>query len=128
MKKLGMFAMAVLFATACENQRKTAVPIEEIWYCAGEWVKPIEGQDGEEGFNLASDGTASSINRATLVYSSWEQRGDTVIIKGESLGNGTNVPATDTLYARGDSLVQLYDGNVVAAYGRRDYPVYGRRR
>lgn len=127
MKKFGMFAMAVLFATACGNHRQaddntavTAAPVEEAQSCAGEWVKPIEGQDGEEGFSLAADGTASSINRATLVYSSWEQKGDTVIIKGESLGNGINVPATDTLYVQGDSLVQMYGGNVVAAYGKRN--------
>lgn len=127
MKKFGMFAMAVLFATACGNNGQTGdnaatadAPAEEAQSCVGEWVKPIEGQDGEEGFSLAADGTASSINRATLVYSSWEQKGDTVIVKGESLGNGINVPATDTLYVQGDSLVQLYDGNVVAAYGKRN--------
>ncbi|MBQ8277267.1 MAG: lipocalin family protein [Bacteroidaceae bacterium] len=127
MKKLGMFAMAVLFTTACGNHGQTGdnaatadAPAEEAQSCVGEWVKPIEGQDGEEGFSLAADGTASSINRATLVYSSWEQKGDTVIVKGESLGNGINVPATDTLYVQGDSLVQLYDGNVVAAYGKRN--------
>ena len=122
-----MFAMAVLFTTACGNHGQTGdnaatadAPAEEAQSCVGEWVKPIEGQDGEEGFSLAADGTASSINRATLVYSSWEQKGDTVIVKGESLGNGINVPATDTLYVQGDSLVQLYDGNVVAAYGKRN--------
>ena len=32
--------------------------------------------DGEDGFLLAADGKAASINSATLVYKSWKREGD----------------------------------------------------
>lgn len=119
--------MAAVLLTACSDNRKTegtdvaaqAADGGAVVF-VGEWVKPIEGQDGVEGVKLSADGTASSVNRATLVYSSWEQKGDTVLVKGESIGNGMTIAVVDTMLVKGDSLVQLSAGTVVAAYGKRD--------
>lgn len=42
----------------------------------GAWVEPVPGMENmQQGFVLEPDGTASSINMATLQYESWKKRG-----------------------------------------------------
>lgn len=50
-----------------------------------------------QGFELCADGTASSINMATLSYESWERSGDTLLLRGQSIGNGQTLSFIDTL-------------------------------
>ena len=58
----------------------------------GMWVEPIPGQyDKEQGFNLFANGTAKSINMATLVYQGWKLEGSTLILWGKSIGNHATV-------------------------------------
>lgn len=55
---LGMVAL-----TACNN-----ASIE------GSWVEPVPGMPGmQQGFVLDGDGSASSINMATLKYEAWKK-------------------------------------------------------
>ncbi len=57
---LGMVAL-----TACNN-----ASIE------GSWVEPVPGMPGmQQGFVLDGDGSASSINMATLKYEAWKKVG-----------------------------------------------------
>jgi len=85
----------------------------------GEWVKPIDGMDGEEGISIMADGKAASINRATLVYEAWTQNGDTLFVSGKSIGNGVTIETADTLLLQGDSLLHMASGEVVFKYGKR---------
>lgn len=62
----------------------------------GSWVQPIPGMEGEQGFTLNADGTASSINMATLLYQSWKYDNGNLLLLGESLGNGMTINFVDT--------------------------------
>lgn len=50
-----------------------------------------------QGMNLKADGTAESVGTATLKYSRWKTDGKTLIVHGESIGNGQTIAFTDTL-------------------------------
>lgn len=61
----------------------------------GNWIQPIPGQENQvQGFSLYSDGTARSINSATLLYESWSLSGDTLSLNGLSSGNGQTIAFT----------------------------------
>ena len=63
----------------------------------GTWVEPVPGMENmDHGFRLEANGKASSVNMATLRYETWKQEGDRLILTGESIGNGTTVPFSDT--------------------------------
>jgi hypothetical protein len=63
----------------------------------GSWTSPIDGMDiFQAGFTLNADGSAKSINMATLLYRSWKKKGSQLYVTGESLGNGQVIPFTDT--------------------------------
>ena len=65
-------------------------------------------------------GEASSINMATLRYKSWEQSGQSLILSGESIGNGVSASFSDTLTIErvtADSLV-LKRGDLSLIYSR----------
>lgn len=64
---------------------------------AGAWVEPIPGQDGVQGIKFENNGTASSINTATLIYNSWFMDADNLILSGVSIGNGQNIDFMDTV-------------------------------
>lgn len=92
MKKLslGIAVLAMMFASCGSNKKADTV--------VGVWVTPIEGQPGEmQGIDLKEDGTASSVNMATLVYQSWEQNGDNLYLTVKSIGNGMTIEGVDTL-------------------------------
>lgn len=79
---LGMVAL-----TACNN-----ASIE------GSWVEPVPGMPGmQQGFVLDGDGSASSINMATLKYEAWKKVGNRLLLSGTSIGNHQNISFTDTL-------------------------------
>ena len=55
----------------------------------GSWVQPAPGSDGKvvQGFTLYPDGTAKSINMATLLYKKWKRVGkDKLVLTAESIG------------------------------------------
>lgn len=75
----------------------------------GSWVEPVPGMEEQtQGFTLNEDGTAVSINMATLQYQEWSAGGDTLVLTGKSIGNGQTIDVADTLIivrANTDSLV-----------------------
>lgn len=89
----------------------------------GEWIQPIESMPGEtQGIKIDENGTASSINMATLVYEKWSQDGDQLILSGQSIGNGQTIQFTDTLKIETvtpDSLILSSNGNIIR-YSRKN--------
>ena len=75
----------------------------------GSWVEPVPGMEEQtQGFTLNEDGTAVSINMATLQYQEWSASGDTLVLTGKSIGNGQTIDMADTLLivsVNADSLV-----------------------
>lgn len=75
----------------------------------GAWVEPVPGMEGQvQGINIEEGGSASSVNMATLVYESWKQEGDKLILTGKSIGNGQTIEFADTMGIKrltADSLV-----------------------
>lgn len=64
----------------------------------GSWVQPIPGQENSmQGIKLDKDGKASSINMHTLLYETWEKKGDMLLLTGKSMGNGQIITFTDSL-------------------------------
>lgn len=57
----------------------------------GSWVEPNPINEKEvQGFVLHEDGTAESINMATLRYKEWWKEADTLVMVAESSGNGVS--------------------------------------
>jgi hypothetical protein len=89
---------------------------------AGTWVEPIPGMPGEwQGFALHEDGTAESINMATLDYQRWRREGDALILSGSSIGNGATIEIDERYRARleGDRLRLTADDDQVRDFERR---------
>ncbi|MGB6128677.1 MAG: lipocalin family protein [Psychrilyobacter sp.] len=60
-------------------------------YLLGSWIEPIPGNEKEfQGFTLNSDGTAQSINMATLQYQKWQFKDGKLILTAKSTGNKTS--------------------------------------
>ena len=110
---LGIFATICLsgYSLSCNGQAK----IE------GTWLEPIPGMENRlQGFKLEDNGKASSVNMATLLYDSWKQDGNHLILSGKSIGNGTTFAFTDTLVVDNlteDSLI-LRRGEMTLRYAR----------
>jgi len=67
----------------------------------GAWVEPVPGMANEvQGILIETGGRASSINMATLQYTSWSQDGNILILNGKSIGNGQTIEFSDTLEIR----------------------------
>lgn len=79
----------------------------------GSWVEPIPGMNGEQGVKLEENGKAQSINMATLQYESWTLQGNTLVLAGKSLGNGTTIEFKDTL-----TVVSLTADSLIVAPNR----------
>lgn len=106
-----LLGMAVL--TACSH----TAPIE------GSWMQPVPGMaDMKQGFTLAANGTASSVNMATLQYEAWKQEGNLLLLTGISKGNRQDIPFTDTLTIEkltSDSLI-LRKGELALKYAKAE--------
>lgn len=62
----------------------------------GSWVEPNPINEKEvQGFIINGDGTAESINMATLLYKKWWKESDKLVLVSESIGNGSS--GTDTI-------------------------------
>lgn len=87
MKKIYFVVMAALALAAC-----TAEPKLE-----GNWVQPIPGMENQtQGFTLQADGSAQSINMATLRYETWNASGNELTLSGQSIGNGQTIAFMET--------------------------------
>ena len=93
------------------------------YYIQGKWVEPNPiNADEVQGFELKQDGTASSINMATLTFQQWNLENGELLLKSQSIGNGQTIEGTDTLRIdklNADSLVLSRDGNVLWRLARQ---------
>lgn len=92
----------------------------------GSWVEPNAADPHwSEGFTLREDGTASSINMATLTYRSWVLQGNRLALEAISTGNHTSSTGTEayTVRAVSDSELDLIDSSGKArTFLRADRP------
>ncbi|WP_121964798.1 lipocalin family protein [Myroides sp. N17-2] len=101
---LAIAFMAITFAS-CKDQKETPVTEEttttevveqpvtpvDTKVLVGSWTQPNPINDKEvQGFELKEDGTAASINMATLKTNKWWVEGDKLFLAQESIGNGTS--------------------------------------
>ena len=101
MLRLSLFASALCAATLLTACTTTPDPV------AGTWVEPIPGMPGKvQGFSLEADGSASSVNMATLTTERWAREGERLILEGKSIGNGRTIEYRDewTVLEAGDVL------------------------
>jgi hypothetical protein len=94
------------------------------YYIAGTWVEPNPINASEvQGFNLNEDGTASSVNMATLIFENWNLSNSTLMLKSKSLGSGPALESTDTLHVvrlDADSLILArHSGEIIWRLGRQ---------
>ena len=92
---------------------------EDTQKLVGPWMLST----GEWGFNLFDDGTASSINSATLIYQKWRVEGSQLCLTIRSLGNRTQsvdeeCSAYETQGARGDAKIILTNDSRTTIYRR----------
>jgi len=80
----------------------------------GTWLQAVPGMpEMKQGFTLLADGSARSENMATLRYASWSAHSDTLVLTGESLGNGLSFLFSDTtifVFPHTDTLVLRQQG------------------
>ncbi|WHT37686.1 lipocalin family protein [Myroides odoratus] len=77
--------------TTTEVVEEVAAPAVDTKVLVGSWTQPNPINDKEvQGFELKEDGTAASINRATLQTKKWWVEGDKLFLEQESIGNGTS--------------------------------------
>lgn len=92
------------------------------YYIQGSWVEPNPiNADEVQGFTLNDDGTAASINMATLQMRNWDLEDDILILGYESIGNKQTIEGSDTLNVvklDADSLVLSSKGAIVWRLGR----------
>lgn len=86
-------------------------------YIQGAWVEPNPINAKEvQGFILNKDGTASSVNMATLVFESWTLDDNVLILGYKSMGNGLTLEGADTLNVvklNADSLVLSQNNAII---------------
>ena len=69
------------------------------YFIAGTWVEPNPINDKEvQGFTLKDDGTASSVNMATLQFNKWNLDNRTLTLSYTSIGNKQTIEGIDTLH------------------------------
>ena len=88
----------------------------------GAWVESVPGMEGKvQGVKIEKGGNASSINMATLVYESWKQNGDQLVLTGKIIGNAQTIEFADTLEIiklSADSLI-LNNGKMTFHYAKQ---------
>lgn len=100
---LAIAFVAIAFAS-CKDQKEAPVteetttevvegtsPAADTKLLVASWTQPNPINDKEvQGFELKEDGTAASINMATLQTKKWWVEGDKLFLEQESIGNGTS--------------------------------------
>ncbi|MGR6088099.1 MAG: lipocalin family protein [Arcticibacter sp.] len=80
----------------CNRPSDVELPENISQSVIGSWVEPNPINELEvQGFELRADGSAASINMATLLYQSWWSLDDSLFLMAQSIGNGNT--STDTL-------------------------------
>lgn len=118
--KVFLLAIVAMLMVACTSREKS---LEKETPCPvlGSWVKPIEGISGFDGIELKEGGLASSINSSTLLYETWSQKDDEIVLSGKSVGNGQTIAFSERYKVHkcdADSLV-LVGENIVLRFARQ---------
>ena len=90
-------------------------------YLLGSWVEPIPGNEKEfQGFTLNNDGTAKSINMATLQYQKWQYIDGKLILTVKSIGNKISSIGEDiyTIISVSENYLYLKNGNIQTIYNK----------
>lgn len=83
----------------------------------GTWVENVPNMPNlKQGFVLEEDGTAGSVNMATLQYNSWQQNGNELILSGKSIGNHQTIDFTNRY-----KIQKLTEDTLVLQSGSRTY-------
>lgn len=99
-----------------EIKPATADNIADIWL-----EMDTRGKVREDGFNLREDGTASSLNMATLLYEKWNRIGsDSLVLSGKSIGNKQTLEFSDTFQIAilNDTILELHKNKLRLMYHR----------
>ena len=122
MKRHIIYLLGITLVLASCSVQKDPVSEASEGSLVGRWTEPVPGMpDMRQGFELADDGTATAIGTATLQYEQWSANGDSLFLKGKSIGNGQTISFTDTLIINSfqfDSLI-VQRGQLVQTYTRQ---------
>ena len=95
MKKVVLLIALVPLLQGCKSNPTTS---SQAITPVGRWsISSDISTANYHGVELLQDGRARSINLITLHYENWFQRGDTLILSGESSEEGTEHEFSDTL-------------------------------
>lgn len=112
--KICLIVAAAALSSACGNSSGVEKQL------LGKWLGSVPGTEFEQGIEFRADGTAVSVNMATLQYESWRLECGKLLLEGTSIGNGISCGFCDTLdvvCVSADSLV-LSKKNLVISLAR----------
>ena len=88
----------------------------------GSWVEPNPINEKEmQGIKINTDGTAESINMATLLYKKWWKDADKLFLVSESIGNGSSSIDTTKyeIVKLNEKEIELKDRDYIVKYKRK---------
>lgn len=89
MKSLSIAILSVITLFACNGDKQSFT---------GNWIEVMPANlPFIQGVTLHADGSATSINMATLQYEKWKTEDKAIILWGKSIGNGQTINFADTL-------------------------------
>jgi len=131
---LTIVILTVLVLTSCNEISKQEKPAETtndvsdskmengVDVLTGSWVQPNPINEKEvQGFELKKDGSAESINMATLVFKKWWVENGKLTLVAESIGNGSSSIDT-TIYEiikNTDKELELKQGDYIEKYTKK---------
>jgi hypothetical protein len=131
---LTIVILTVLVLTSCNDISKQEKPAETTSNVSnskmengddvliGSWVQPNPINEKEvQGFELKKDGSAGSINMATLVFMKWWSENGKLTLVAESIGNGSSSIDT-TIYEiikNTDKELELKQGDYIEKYTKK---------
>ena len=95
---------------------------EDTKLLLGSWTQPNPINDKEvQGFVLKQDGSAASINMATMVYKKWWTAKGKLFLVAESIGNGSSSIDTTQyeVLSNTATVLQLKYGDYTDTYTRK---------
>ena len=96
--------------------------VSETNLLIGSWVEPNPINEKEmQGIKINSDGTAESINMATLLYKKWWKDADKLFLVSESIGNGSSSIDTTKyeIVKLNEKEIELKDRDYIIKYKRK---------
>lgn len=97
-----------------EVKKIISLSYPQLW---GTWVENVPNMPNlKQGFVLEEDGTAGSVNMATLQYNSWQQNGNELILSCKSIGNHQTIDFTNRY-----KIQKLTEDTLVLQSGSRTY-------